>query len=396
MAFLDLVDRSGRIQLQARVDVLGEETFERLLEPRPRRPDRRRRHRLRARAAASCRCASTDFDGAGQVAAPAAREAPRAHGRRDALPPARARPDRQRGDARALHHAREGHHRDPPLPRRARLHRGRDAGAAAALRRRAGAAVHDAPQRARPHAVPAHRHRALPQAPDRRRPRARLRARQGLPQRGHLAQAQPRVHDARVVRGLRRLRRRRPSAASSWSPTSPSRSATRARSTSARRGGARRCAGAIQDADRHRHPRATATCESLRAAIARARPRASPERGDLGPARRRPALQARRADADPADVPARLPGRALAVRQAPPLQGGAGRALRGLRRRDGDRQRVHRAQRPRRPARALRGAGRATPRRATRRRSRSTRTTSRRSSTACRRPAASASGSTAW
>ena len=32
MAFLDLVDRSGRIQLQARVDVLGEERIERLLE----------------------------------------------------------------------------------------------------------------------------------------------------------------------------------------------------------------------------------------------------------------------------------------------------------------------------------------------------------------------------
>src|SRR4051794_8430226 len=31
MAFLDLVDRSGRIQLQARVDVLGEERMERLL-----------------------------------------------------------------------------------------------------------------------------------------------------------------------------------------------------------------------------------------------------------------------------------------------------------------------------------------------------------------------------
>ena len=64
----------------------------------------------------------------------------------------------------------------------------------------------DAPQRARPDALPAHRDRALPQAPDRRRPRARLRDRQGLPQRGHLVQAQPRVHDARVVRGLRRLR----------------------------------------------------------------------------------------------------------------------------------------------------------------------------------------------
>ena len=64
-------------------------------------------------------------------------------------------------------------------------------------------------------------------------------------------------------------------------------------------------------------------------------------------------------DADPADVRPRLPGRALAVRQGPPRQAGPGRALRGLRRRHGDRQRVHRAQRPRRAARALRGSRRA-------------------------------------
>ena len=62
-------------------------------------------------------------------------------------------------------------------------------------------------QRARSDALPADRHRALPQAADRRGARARLRARQGLPQRGRVVQAQPRVHDARVVRGLRRLPR---------------------------------------------------------------------------------------------------------------------------------------------------------------------------------------------
>ena len=105
--------------------------------------------------------------------------------------------------------------RDPALARRTRLRRGRDAGPAAALRRRPGAAVHDPPQRPRPRLLPADRDRALPQAARRRRHRPRLRARQGLPQRGRLPQAQPRVHDARVVRGLRRLRedRARPGAA---------------------------------------------------------------------------------------------------------------------------------------------------------------------------------------
>ena len=74
---------------------------------------------------------------------------------------------------------------------------------------RAGAAVHHPPQRARPRPLPADRHRAVPQAADRGRAGARVRAGQGLPQRGPVAQAQPRVHDARVVRGLRRLRRHR-------------------------------------------------------------------------------------------------------------------------------------------------------------------------------------------
>ena len=125
-----------------------------------------------------------------------------------------------------------------------RLHRGRDAGPAAALRRRARPPLRHPPQRARPRPLPADRDRALPQAPDRRRHRPRLRARQGLPQRGRLLQAQPRVHDARVVRGLRRLRRRRPSGSRRWSPRSPSgrsarprSSATGSRSTWRRRGG---------------------------------------------------------------------------------------------------------------------------------------------------------------
>ncbi len=52
-----------------------------------------------------------------------------------------------------------------------------------------------------------------------------------------------------------------------------------------------------------------------------------------------------------------LPGRDLTARQAAPFLGRrADRALGGVRRGDGDRQRLHRAQRPRRPARALRAA----------------------------------------
>ena len=82
-----------------------------------------------------------DFERARQVPAPAAGQVPRPAGRRDALPPPRARPDRQRGGARRCSsRARRSITRGAPLPRRRGLRRGRDAGPAAALRRRAGAA----------------------------------------------------------------------------------------------------------------------------------------------------------------------------------------------------------------------------------------------------------------
>ena len=68
--------------------------------------------------------------------------------------------------------------------------------------------VRHPPQRARPRPLPAHRDRALPEAGDRRRLRGRLRVRQVLPQRGDVAPAQPRVHDAGDVRRRRRLQRR--------------------------------------------------------------------------------------------------------------------------------------------------------------------------------------------
>ena len=88
------------------------------------------RSRLRAPArrstSATCRVDGTAFalearravaarrrlDAAGQVAAPAARQVPRPDRHRDPLPPARARPDRQRGGARAVRPARAD--RSPP------------------------------------------------------------------------------------------------------------------------------------------------------------------------------------------------------------------------------------------------------------------------------------------
>ena len=120
---------------------------------------------------------------------------------------------------------------------------------------------------------------------------------------------------------------------------------------------------------------------------------AEPRRG-LGQARRRPALQGGRADPDPADLRHGLPGRDVAVRQAPPRRRAAGRAL-GGRSSAGSRS-ATRSPSSTTPTSSA-GASSSRPRSfaaATRRPSRSTRTSSRRSSTGCRRPAASGSGST--
>ena len=132
---------------------------------------------------------------------------PRPRRRRDPLPQALSRPAGQRGRPPGLRPAQRDRGLDPAQPRRRGLHRGGDAVAAASLRRRLRRTVRHALERARRRPLPAHRHRALPQAAHRRRAREGLRARQGLPERGRLLQAPAGVHDARVVRGVRRLRR---------------------------------------------------------------------------------------------------------------------------------------------------------------------------------------------
>ena len=68
-----------------------------------------------------------------------------------------------------------GHRRFASSSTAQRLPRSRDADDAADRRRRAGAAVRDASQRARHEALPAHRAGAVPEAADRRRRRAGLR-----------------------------------------------------------------------------------------------------------------------------------------------------------------------------------------------------------------------------
>ena len=167
----------------------------------------RRGHRLRHQARRAV-AAPRGMDVAGQEPSSAARQVPRSRGRGAPVPPSRAGPDGQPGGPGAVRKAGAGDRHDARVAGRAGVPRGRDPGAPAPLRRRAGAPLHHPPQRARPRPLPADRHRALSEAVRDRGHRAGLRAGQGLSQRGHLVEAQPRVHDARVVRGVCGLLRR--------------------------------------------------------------------------------------------------------------------------------------------------------------------------------------------
>ncbi len=207
-------------------------------------------------------------------------------------------------------------------------------------------------------------------------------------------QAQPRVHDGRVVRGLRRLRRR---------GAAPGRDRARGRRRDRLLGGdrllravaARHLHRLDRRGHRHRPGRASETPSGCVAksssAASRSAPRApagsrwpticcpstwSPDRG--------------------AHVRHRLSGRALAARARASLPARPGRALGGLRRRHGDRQRVQRADRSRRAARSASRPSSGWRATARRRRSPTTSCSCRRSSRGCRPPAASVWGSIAW
>ena len=116
-AFLRLRDRSGDIQVWVKKDRVGEQGFElfKLLDigdivgrgrPGHAHEDRRAHPR------------GDTLRDPHQGAAPAAGEVARPHGRRDALPPAVRRPDREPGVARGLPRRARGSSGHPPLPRR--------------------------------------------------------------------------------------------------------------------------------------------------------------------------------------------------------------------------------------------------------------------------------------
>ena len=145
--FAHLMDQTGRIQLYARADGLGDE-YARFVELDTGDFVGVTGEMFRTRTGELTVAVKT-FSVPRQVAAAAPREVARPEGRRDALPAALRRSHRQRRVARDLHDARAARPGDPRVPRRARVPRGRDADDAADPRRRDRPAVQDPSQRAR-------------------------------------------------------------------------------------------------------------------------------------------------------------------------------------------------------------------------------------------------------
>ena len=183
---------------------------------------------------------------------------------------------------------------------------------------------------------PAHRGRAVSQAAHRRRLRPRVRDRPRLPQRGDRPDAQSRVHDARVLSGVRRLPRDDDGRGAAARRTSAD--AVRARAGRRRDG-----AGASS-----RRFRASSGCASLNAALGARRAGAATTRTlrdaatRLGvekvetlsrPEAARRAVPGARGESkivEPTFVD-RLSGGALAAREAEARQSGAHRAVRAVR-----------------------------------------------------------------
>ena len=226
------------------------------------------------------------------------------------------------------------------LPRRRGLPRGRDADPAAALRRRLRRAVRHALERARRRPLPADRGRALPQAADRRRARAGLRAR-------------ARTSATRASRTSTRPSSRMVE----WYEAYADYRDTMERTEELVAAGAREAAGSTKVTFRGHEIDLTPPWRAASSFV-----EALEEHGRLDARRGRAArrssrsaawtpsatarwsqlvdhalLALRRAGADPADDPPRLPGRALAVRAHDRRRPVARRALRVLRRRDGAR-----------------------------------------------------------
>ena len=173
-----------------------------------------RRHRRRGRPADAHE--NRRVVGEGRCAASADEESAAAAGQmarigrcRTALSPAVCRSDRHAGIAACVRVAvaHDRLHAAVAGSAAAAIHGSRNADDARDPRRRHGAAVRDASQRARYRSVPARCAGAVSEAPRRRRFRARVRNQPQFPKRRRVDAAQSRIHDARVVSGVCHVQR---------------------------------------------------------------------------------------------------------------------------------------------------------------------------------------------
>ena len=154
LVFATIADRGAEVQLFVSKAVDRRRRLRRRQGARPRRLGRRPRHGdddAGGRAVGQGRPARA----ARQVDPAAARQVARARRPRHPVPPALRRPRRQRRCPAGVRRAPRGHRQLPAHVPRARLRRGRDAGAARRGRRRPRPPVRHPPQHARHAAVPA-------------------------------------------------------------------------------------------------------------------------------------------------------------------------------------------------------------------------------------------------
>ena len=374
-AFLRLSEGSGTLQVHIRRDVLPERDFAVSKRVGPRGLCGGRRPHVPDPNGGTDRSRRLPrLPGEGPPAAP--REVARPCRPGHPLPAALPGPARESADPRGVPPPGRDGFVDAPLHGRRGFSGSRDADAPAARHRGGGAAVPDPASSARDRPLPPGGARALPEAPRGRGVPAGLRDQPELPQRGALHPAQPRVHHAGVLPGVQRLRRH------DGSHRAPGDRRGRRRAVR-RAGGLRGRGNPLRKALRpgfalRGHaggaPRAGSRSRGRRPPVSsgpRGRPPASrpPAAGrrKRRDAAREPLRGACRAPPGAAHLRDRIPRRGVAA-----LQGESGRtrdhrALRTLRRRSRDRERVFRTERPRRAGGAFRRAdGEAPGRRRTR------------------------------